>query len=193
MRITKGDFIIGGHSKGGNLALYVYEHIKINLKSRIRSVYNFDGPSLNRELTSDKINVFVPQSSIFGIMLSQGDNFSIVKCKSAKFNQHDITSWLIEENDFVYAAKRSGISRYAERALNDFVGRLSLKERREFIDALFSVFKDTGKANFDELMKNPAAVVPSFFRQSKKKRSVLIKAFGTALKSAGIKLIKNKS
>lgn len=187
-RMLKGRFIVGGHSKGGNLAMYVFENCRDEYRKRIDAVYNFDGPSLNKEVVSEKINTFVPQSSIFGIMLSQGEDFSIVKCKNTRFNQHDITAWKIEGSDFVYAAKRSGISHYAERALNDFVSRLTLRERREFIDALFKVFHNTGKADFDEILKNPAVVISSFFRLSKRKRSVLIRTFGKVIKSAGIKI-----
>jgi hypothetical protein len=188
--LLNGDFIIGGHSKGGNLALYVYEHIHSQFKSRIKSVYNFDGPSLNKEIISEKVKVFVPQSSVFGIMLNQGENYSIVKSRGASFIQHDITNWEIKNDDFVYAARRSGTSRYIERALNDFVDSLNQKQRKDFINALFKVFSDTEKADFDEVLKNPAVIVQSFFRQNKRKRSVILNTFGKVIRSAGINIFR---
>lgn len=183
-KLIKGRFILGGHSKGGNLALYIYEHCGDELKKRIKAVYNFDGPSLNKELRCDLIHTFVPQSSVFGIMLNQGEDFSIVKCKSTRFNQHDITAWRIERDDFVYAAQRSSISHYVERALDDFVSRLTLNERGEFIHALFKVFRNTGKNDFDDILKNPTVVISSFLRLNKRRRRVLLRTFGRALKSA---------
>ncbi len=191
-KLIKGRFILGGHSKGGNLALYIYEHCGDELKKRIKAVYNFDGPSLNKELRCDLIHTFVPQSSVFGIMLNQGEDFSIVKCKSTRFNQHDITAWRIERDDFVYAAQRSSISHYVERALDDFVSRLTLNERGEFIHALFKVFRNTGKNDFDDILKNPTVVISSFLRLNKRRRRVLLRTFGRALKSAGSKIFNRR-
>lgn len=191
-RLLRSDFIIGGHSKGGNLAMYAYENIAPELRSRIKAVYNFDGPSLNKEPESDKIRKFVPQSAIFGTMLSKGEDYSIVKCKNGKFNQHDVTSWLVDGDDFDCVFKRSQISRRAENALSDFVNDLDADERRDFIDTLFGVFRDTGKQDFDEVMKKPTAVARSFIKQDKANRRVLRKAFGKVMKSAGKNIFKVK-
>lgn len=184
-----GELVLGGHSKGGNLSLYVYENCPVLLKRKIRAVYNFDGPSLGKELNSEKINVFVPQSSVFGIMLTQGEGFSIVKSRNAGFTQHDVTSWELDGNDFVYLAKRSAVSRYVERAFNDFVEGLNQKEREAFIDALFRVFHNTQKGSFDDIFKNPTLIPRSFFGLDKEQRGIILETFGKVLKSAGTNII----
>lgn len=40
---------LGGHSKGGNLAIYAAVKAKPSLKRRIIAVYNNDGPGFDRE------------------------------------------------------------------------------------------------------------------------------------------------
>ena len=180
-----GDFILGGHSKGGNLALYTVDHCDKELKNCIKAVYNFDGPSLDKEMSRADVYTFIPQASFFGIMLTRGDNFAVIKSRNNSFNQHDITSWEINGSDFVYAEKRSEIGLFMERAFNDFVSKLSKREREALIDSLFKIFHKTNKTNFDDIIQNPSSLAVSFSKLNKKERSIVLKSAGKALKSAG--------
>ena len=42
-----GPLVLGGHSKGGNLAVYAASHADAAVQARIRAVYSFDGPGLD--------------------------------------------------------------------------------------------------------------------------------------------------
>ena len=70
MATMTGDFILCGHSKGGNLAVYSAVMCDAALKNRILSVYSNDGPGFTKEFISDtayldmrpKLRTLVPQS-----------------------------------------------------------------------------------------------------------------------------------
>ena len=116
-----GSFILTGHSKGGNLALYSAVFTDEGNRSRILSIYNHDGPGLNPEKLymevfdgiKKKLFTFVPQSSVFGMMLEHDEDFSIVKSNNKSFMQHDIYSWEIEGGDYVYLNERTNSSYFS--------------------------------------------------------------------------------
>ena len=76
--LTDGPLYVGGHSKGGNLAVYAAAHADPMLQSRIRAIYSFDGPGLDdptiaREgyaTIARRIRSFVPQESVVGLLLA---------------------------------------------------------------------------------------------------------------------------
>ena len=43
--------LVGGHSKGGNLAIYAALHCQNKIKSRIKHVFNYDGPGFLKDIT----------------------------------------------------------------------------------------------------------------------------------------------
>ena len=44
-----GELLLGGHSKGGHLALYAAAHAAPEVQARISRVYSFDGPGVDEE------------------------------------------------------------------------------------------------------------------------------------------------
>jgi len=49
-----GEFYLGGHSKGGNLAVYAAAHLPLAAQERIIAVYNDDGPGFLPSVTEKK-------------------------------------------------------------------------------------------------------------------------------------------
>lgn len=178
-------YILGGHSKGGNHALYTAQYCGSDLKKRIKEVYNFDGPSLNRPLNSEKYRVFIPSASVFGMMLRKDENYSVIKSRAKGFFQHDITTWEINDRDFIYLNRRTLSSEYIENALILFTGSLSEGEKTEFIRSLFKMFYKTGMDNFDDIFRKPHSVICSFIKLKKPERAAILCALGKAVKCAG--------
>lgn len=95
---------IGGHSKGGNLAVYAASNSDKKLIDRIICIYNHDGPGFdlqNTKLTNynlliSKIKKYAPENCIFGIMLDYLEDVVIVKSDAKGLMQHDAFSWQIE-------------------------------------------------------------------------------------------------
>ena len=45
-----GNFILTGHSKGGNLASYAASQMEASLQDRIEAIYSYDSPGLNHSV-----------------------------------------------------------------------------------------------------------------------------------------------
>ena len=72
----RGGFSVGGHSKGGNLAVYSAMKCSRLVRERITSIYSQDGPGFTKETLEDgdfdaikdRIQKYVPHSSIIGML-----------------------------------------------------------------------------------------------------------------------------
>ena len=91
------DYIVG-HSKGGNLA--IVSAMELKDKSKLKKIYNFDGPGLrNEEYNSDKYNsikdlitTFVPKESMVGVLMNN-DNYYVVDANKHGYSQHYLYNW----------------------------------------------------------------------------------------------------
>ena len=80
------NMLVGGHSKGGNLAVYSAAFCSEAVQNRIEIVYNFDGPGFDEKVLQkdgykricNKVNTFVPQSSVVGMLLNHEERYIIV-------------------------------------------------------------------------------------------------------------------
>ena len=86
-RKTKGPIIVGGHSKGGNLAIYASAFCKESIKKRIIKIYNNDGPGFSKKIVEnvkyknivEKVHTYIPQTSIIGRLLNHTGKANIIK------------------------------------------------------------------------------------------------------------------
>ena len=142
MRKHKGNIILCGHSKGGNICTYLLS--SLDKVERIKHVYNFDGPGFrNKGLFTDKedrlekYTKIVPKSSIVGVLFSNETEVKIVKSFNILFLQHNPFEWRIKNHDFIYVKKRSLSSRYLERSLNNWIEGLEATDRERFTEIVF--------------------------------------------------------
>lgn len=153
------DLIIGGHSKGGNIAVYSAIKCRQPVKSRITRVFSHDGPGfkdeifLNYEYLSmkDRINKTLPQSAVIGMLLQQQEDYSVVKSNRIGIMQHDPFSWLVEKGDFIYVQTVKNSALFMNAVLNKWIGALDESKRELFFDTLYQVIKATGANTFADL------------------------------------------
>ena len=89
---------LGGHSKGGNLAVYAGMCCADTVREAILAVYNFDGPGFNEEVAASpafsrlggRVKTFVTQSSLIGILLWHNEPFTIIRSDSVSVFQHNV-------------------------------------------------------------------------------------------------------
>ena len=140
-------FYIGGHSKGGNLAVYASAMCRENIQQRIVKVYSHDGPGfLEKTLQtsefqkiSDRIEKTLPQSSIIGMLLENQEGYHIVKSNRNGLLQHDQYSWEVEDHQFIYIEELTKDATYTDKTLSEWLNQISTEDRERFIDALFGV------------------------------------------------------
>ena len=160
---VSGSFIIGGHSKGGNLAVYASSCCSNDIQERIEKVYNYDGPGFDDKILltegykkiCHRINTFVPQSSIVGMLLGHEEEYTIVH--SAQISgiwQHDTYSWEIKRDKFVYLESVDNSSRFIDYTLKAWVANLDYSQREKFVDTVYTVISETNAATLRELGDN---------------------------------------
>lgn len=196
VRLLDGKYILGGHSKGGNLAVYAGAFSDEKSRSRIDYVYSFDGPGFSLDKIKDsgfydiydKIYTFVPQSSIFGMMFEHEESYTIVKSNQKGFLQHDIYSWEIEQNSLIRLNNTTNFSVFFDHTFKEFLSSLTIEQRKDFTKEVFALLSLTETETFNEMIKNPfrntGIILKSFAGLDSKTRNMLLKTIFAFVKSA---------
>ena len=100
-KYPNSELIVGGHSKGGNVAVYSSIYADDTIQNRIKKVINAEGPGFSENVINDeryarikdRIKTFIPQESIIGRILEHEEDYIVVKSNQKGIMQHDIYSW----------------------------------------------------------------------------------------------------
>lgn len=150
---------LGGHSKGGNLAIYAAVMSEPQVRSRIMQVYNNDGPgfepsfinSTSYQSIRDRIQTIVPHLSIVGMLLEHEEPQVIVKSNQSLLMQHDAFSWQVLGAHFVRVDEVGRQSRVIEAALKSWLEQLKPTERKQFVDNAFRIFENADVWSVNDL------------------------------------------
>ena len=186
---VEGDLILGGHSKGGNFAMFAAAFCDDAVKERILKVYNNDGPGFREEIVRSaayrellpKITNIVPQTSIIGRLLSNEAAHTVVKSTAAGIFQHDVTTWEVTKDKFV-RAEPDAFSDFVEKSLGTWLETMDDEARKSLVETVFSMIEMTEAETFVEfgenLFKNTGLIIKGLGRLPKEKRSELTAALG---------------
>ena len=163
-----GPLLCGGHSKGGNLAVYSAAMCSDGARNRIERAFSHDGPGFVEEFLSGdafaglsgRIDKTLPQSSIFGMMFETQEDYAIVESTEFSLLQHNPFSWVVDGCDFVYRERLSAGARYVDGSIREMLLAVTPSERERFVDALFSVFEATGAVRFADIAGNLRESLP---------------------------------
>ena len=145
---------IGGHSKGGNLAVYSAAKCATVHRERITCVYNNDGPGFSRAFLDsdgytaikDRILTILPETSVVGMLLEQEGPYTVIKSRQNGVFQHDAFSWEVEGPRFVRVEDRSGESKVLDRTFKAWIAAFTEDEREEFIDTVYQLISSATPA-----------------------------------------------
>lgn len=162
-----GTFYLGGHSKGGNLAVYAGANVKPEVQDRILKIFSNDGPGFLASVVesegykkiSHKVKSIIPKSSVVGMLLDTSKNFEVVDSTGHGIFQHDSFLWQVKGAQFIYEDELSKNSRNIDNTLRLWLDKLSLEQREQFFDALFEIIEETGAHTLDELSGEKLKVV----------------------------------
>ena len=182
-------FYLGGHSKGGNLAVYAASLLNKSTETRLIKVYSHDGPGFLKEFLyssnyltiTPKISKTVPAASIIGMLLTTNEEYTIIKSSNQGLLEHDQFSWEVENNAFIKLKKLDDGTIYTNKVINDWISSLSKEERNIFIDTLFKVLNSTNLTTLDELasswyLKLPI-MIKTIYTLDCKHKKYLVKTF----------------
>lgn len=154
-----GIYILGGHSKGGNIAVYAAAKSEKEIQKYITRIYSHDGPGfLPEELASGgfqeirkRIHKTIPQSSMIGMMFEQECQYHIVKSNEKGMEQHNLFSWIVEDGKLLYQDELTVDAKLAYTSINKWIFQMNQEEREKFIRVIFEILEETGVSSFDEL------------------------------------------
>lgn len=158
----KGGLRLGGHSKGGNLAVYAGSKAEKKILKRIVAIYNNDGPGFSEEKVNskeflkieEKIDSCYPQFSIVGMLFHHIGKRSFVESDETGVMQHDPFSWHILGKDFVLVKNNDYGSKFFHDTFNEWISKLEPKQREVFIDSVFKIIESTDAKTNSELEAN---------------------------------------
>lgn len=160
--VHRGRIMAGGHSKGGNLAVFASVFARPEIRQRILSAYSNDGPGFLPEVTASpefremkpKIRTIVPQSSVIGMLLEHNEEFSVVESTlpdSVGLFQHDPFSWSVMGPSFVHLDDLSRQGKRHDEVISRWLSGITKEERRQFTETLFGLLQSTGAKTLTDL------------------------------------------
>lgn len=197
---------IGGHSKGGNTAVYSAMMIDDTLKNCIIGIYSFDSPGICDEMIipekydiiKSKIHRFSPEFAIIGRLFHNSEPIKIVTSVAQGPAQHDAMTWLTERKSFTEAQHFDSVSNRCERVFKNWIEDTDIEHRREFVCAFFGSLKVSGAETLQEAFTSSFLDAIIDFdtsgKKSKKTLSALIKSISTEIRKIDlVGFIKRKS
>ena len=171
-----GRYYIGGHSKGGNLAIFSYLFLKDEEKEHIIRVYNNDGPGLPNEVAeimftpqaNETVLNLLPEDSIVGRMLAPGGKNKIIKSEASGGAQHNIFTWILKGSEFESAKRFSLLSDYMEDTLTESLETMNPEQLKSIVQKLFEIAKTAGIKTIDDISiknyKSLIVAVPELYK-----------------------------
>ena len=168
---------VGGHSKGGNLALVASMYCKHRVYRKIKWVYSNDGPGLLKNILETnrykrvafKFSHIIPEQSMIGMLFeSNEDKYVVVKSSKKKYMQHNCATWLVKNNEFE-KTELSDYSKNFHESIIAWLNKLNPSQRKEFTTILFSLFK---KAEIDDLVELKSTKVTNMIKLLKEMKNI---------------------
>lgn len=168
-----GPLRVGGHSKGGNLAVFAAAKVSEQIQDRILEVFSFDGPGFRSAFLDDpgyarilpKVRAIQPECSFVGTLLYRKEKPEIVACGKTGFMAHDGLCWSVQPDGFEKVPFLQPFSDIYMRAMRRTLIPMSAEQRRAFADALFDVLTASGAETVSDLsaqgLKRKAGMVYS--------------------------------
>ena len=187
---VEGKLILGGHSKGGNFAMYAAAFCEEAVKDRIVKVYNNDGPGFREEIVRTaayrellpKVTNVLPQTSIIGQLLSNEAAHTVVKSTAAGIFQHDVTTWEVTKDKFV-GAELDAFSDFVKKSLGTWLETMDDETRKSLVETVFSMIEVTEAETFlefgENLFKNTGLIIKGLGKLPKEKQNELTAALGS--------------
>ena len=154
---------IVGHSKGGNFAVYASMNVEEVVQDRIEKVYSFDSPGFRPEILEsidfnkikDKINKYLPHSSIFGMLLQSKEEYQVVECSSVGLFQHNPYNWHVAGSEFKKVEKLDRGSLFLNETFNEWLFGLDDEELHAFAETWFTIMQEANITTMLDISNDP--------------------------------------
>jgi len=157
---TGNILLIGGHSKGGNLAVYAGARVNGATRDQIQRIYCFDGPGVDEKtlnsqaygLISERIQSYLPQSCVVGVLLNYHPIYTVVLSDSRGILQHDAMTWQVENGAFLTLPDLDFGGKLADEAINLWLKSMDTETRRTLVQTLHQILETSQGESLDGLI-----------------------------------------
>jgi len=189
-----GSFILTGHSKGGNLAIYSAANTNEAFRGRIEGIYTYDAPGVHTSVLESegykairsKVVAYVPEDTVVGALLEKDVETVVVKSKLFGVMQHVTYNWQIKGHDFYILKSRTTGSILFERALKQWMCNYSEEELKIICDVAFDLFADINVISFmdfkDEFYKKVSDLIKAATAIDEKNSKLVVEALSDLIK-----------
>lgn len=187
---------IGGHSKGGNIAVYAAAFVNKEIKDRIINVYNNDGPGFCDDVIETpeyqemikKVHTYIPQSSVIGRLMNHREKYTVVESVQKGIMQHDLYSWQVIGKEFVTLEEVTNGSEFIDKTIKEWLENVEPEKREQVIDVVFDVLNATDAQTMKEIKKNwfvnARTMMTSYKNIDNETKDMIWKAVNELLRSA---------
>lgn len=181
----KDSFYVGGHSKGGNFAVYASMNCKEKIQDRINRIYSHDGPGFRPEVMkaekyekiAPRIRKIIPHSSMIGMLLESHEDYKVIESKTFGLMQHNPYTWRVKDDHFMYVDDIYSGRKFMDRTINEWILSLSEEQIRAFIEVLFTVLEASDTDNLidftADLKKSMSGVLAAIKEIDEESRKVI--------------------
>lgn len=157
-----GKMYVGGHSKGGNLAIYASAFAKPEYQKRIISVLNYDGPGFMEHIINtteytkilSKIITYIPQDSVVGRLMTHREKVEIVESNQKGLMQHEVVTWQVLGTKINRLQSNTKESEMINETLTHWLESTTEEQRKVFFDCIFNIIEDSNFETINDLLKN---------------------------------------
>lgn len=154
-------YYVGGHSKGGHLAVYAAAECRQDIRDRIITIFSNDGPGFMEEVADSaaikailpKLVSIIPEEAIVGLLMNPVGKPIVVKSTAKSLFQHNPATWCLEGKSFVTAKGVSKGAKAFRKLIKESLGKMSREELDDFVENLFSVFDNAGAETLTDFKK----------------------------------------
>lgn len=194
------NIIIGGHSKGGNLALVASMYCNFLVRRKIKEIYSYDGPGLLKKYLNTRkykridkrYKHIIPNNSMIGMMLYTKDD-EVIKTKSFGLLSHFAFYWQVDDNDLIKdSLNKSSIELH--KSIDEWINKYNYEEKETFVKEMFDVFRKNNVYSILEIFKRPTVFIKLISDSNKvsKQTNIMFKEFVVMVRRFLLKTVKEK-
>ncbi|MFA6830037.1 MAG: Mbeg1-like protein [Bacilli bacterium] len=188
-------FIVGGHSKGGNLAYYSACSLEESYQNCLLKVYSNDGPGflkenllgLNKPAVLKKSIQIVPYDCIVGNLFENPiPKRIVVKTSTKGILEHSGFFWRVEGNSFQTEEKVSQKSCNVRKEINKLLEGLSEEDRFVLVKGLYQLLISTKKNTLLQLKQEGIFALKAFGNVNAQMRKVMFAMLGIFIRNQAL-------
>ena len=181
---TRGEIVVGGHSKGGNLAMYAAAKCKSRTQKRIERVISGDGPGFKKEFyasegylaVKSRITKLVPQESIVGMFFANDSGIEVVKSGGNGIWQHNSYLWEVKGTRFVRTGGLTPRAAELSRVINEWIEEKDYETRKDLTQCIYEMMTAENAKTLTDFDKDKMLLWRSAFKLEPSKREKIFKS-----------------